>query len=167
MAAIAAKNYYEQSLLWGGLPRNEVLRAVSAVTDRHNRALENMFAKYTGNEMSKTIKDKYMTLDQLMIFSRYFQLCPGLLPRIEVLQLYQCSLTPKVTNDPDSGGSWKYSFKGNMAKQKGSFGGLSYEDFLLWLAATAGVVFSGTYTYPYYYVLSNFIAHLNRVVSSL
>ena len=30
-----------------------------------------------------------------------------------------------------------------MAKQKGSFGSLTYEDFLLWLATTAGVVFSG------------------------
>ena len=141
---MSAKNYYEQSLLWGGLPRDKVLLTVSAVTERHTKPLKALFSKHTGDEMGVHFSNKRMSLDQLLTFARAFQLCPGLLPRIEVLQLFQCSLTTKCEAAPELKHEWSYNMKGRMARQKGSFGGLTYNDFLLWMAATAGVVFSGT-----------------------
>ena len=133
----------EQSILSGGLPRASVLLAVITVTERHKGPLKAIFMKHSGVASSVPLKDKRMTLEQLMTFARSFQLCPGLLPRLEVLQIFQCSLTTQRDGCPESERSWTYCFGGNMAKQKGSFGSLTYEDFLLWLATTAGVVFSG------------------------
>ena len=40
--------------------------------------------------------EQRMNKDQLLRFARAFELCPGLLPRVEILQLFQCALNSAV-----------------------------------------------------------------------
>ena len=52
-----------------------------------------------------------MNKEQLLRFARAFELCPGLLPRVEILQLFQCAL--------DAGGTTGKQVRDALSREGG------------------------------------------------
>lgn len=102
--------------------RGQVLQEVQAVVDRHDTVLKDIFCQYAGGGRLRSIGHQRIDQTKILKFSRAFQLCPGLLQRIGVLQLFQRSLSTASTKDK---------------------GILGFEDFVMWLSGCAGMAFSG------------------------
>ena len=81
-------------------------------------------------EAHKPLSQRRLREGQYLQFARDVKICPGLLPRVEALQLFR-AMTSEVGTVPE----WNRQAKGEVS--------LTYGDFCACCAATAAVVFAG------------------------
>ena len=61
--------------------------SVAAVLERHGSALRGLFSRYCDGSPTWPLAKRRLHQDQFLRFARDFKLCPGLMPRVELLQL--------------------------------------------------------------------------------
>ncbi len=102
--------------------------SVAAVLERHGSALRGLFSRYCDGSPTWPLAKRRLHQDQFLRFARDFKLCPGLMPRVELLQLFrgvQGTAKPVVVA-PDTARPL-----------------LSYDEFVMVLAGISSVIFSG------------------------
>ena len=99
-------------------------QGVAAVLERHGTALQGLFSRYCDGSPSWPLAKRRLSQDQFLRFARDFKLCPGLMPRVELLQLFR-----GVQGAPAASGTPRPL--------------LSYHEFVMVLAGVSSVIFSG------------------------
>ncbi|KAJ8599272.1 hypothetical protein CTAYLR_006787 [Chrysophaeum taylorii] len=101
---------------------------VRDVLREQSGSLERLFAQYCEGPPSRPVLQRHISQDQFLKFARDYKMCPGLMARVEILQLFRAMKSGETKQ------LWNRSSTETW---------LRYTDFASCLAACAAVVFSG------------------------